>query len=242
MAITSNAEDLQKRGWFIVVEGIDGSGKSSVAKALATVIEMGRLTREPNGEVRDFVLSKEVQRYPQIALGAFLANRAEHIKWINQRLLDGQNIVCDRFDMSTYAMGMTLGLEFGLIKEMNELALRDAIRPDLYIYLDIDVDKAYEHIEKRGDSVVNSKEFLSELHDNYEILVNNTEGAWSSFTENFDPELEVITYNPLRFVMGDALRIMQSWNMLKNDRAIETIANTMSNLMLGEQILQNYAR
>ena len=110
--------DSQTGSWpgvFIAVEGIDGSGKSTVATAVVRRLrkELDReviLTREPGGTplgegVRDLVLSAASAGITPVAeLLLFSAARAQHVSAvIEPHLRAGSIIVCDRFTDSTLA-------------------------------------------------------------------------------------------------------------------------------------------
>ena len=98
-----------RHGSFIVFEGIDGSGKSTVAAVVAQRIQGQRdqdviLTREPGGTslgegIRALVLSEASAGITPIAeLLLFSAARAQHIaEVIEPQLRNGAIVLCDRF-------------------------------------------------------------------------------------------------------------------------------------------------
>ena len=101
-------------GLFLTVEGIDGSGKSTQAKALAKRLEaQGRTvvtTREPGGspgaeEIRNLVLTGDPGRWsPTTEMLLFFASRRDHVeKTIRPALDRGDVVICDRFTDSTRA-------------------------------------------------------------------------------------------------------------------------------------------
>lgn len=136
---------------FITFEGPEGSGKSSQARALATVLERVepvRLTREPGGtplgeQVRSLLLAPDtVAPEPLTELLLFSAARAQLVREvIVPALRRGEIVVCDRFADSTRAyQGGGLGVE----PEQVEAAIRLAtggLEPDLTILLDIDAER-----------------------------------------------------------------------------------------------------
>lgn len=144
-------------GKFIVFEGIDGSGKSSLSKMFAKYLELNGLpvvyTREPNGEFRDFIFNKLQPGGCDTAnVLAFLSNRALHVhKVIKPALREGKLVICDRWDASTFANSDD-------VPNMNPL-FRDqllydysayGLKPDYYIYCDVDPLVSYQRIEKRN--------------------------------------------------------------------------------------------
>jgi len=99
-----------KNGKFIVLEGLDGSGKTEVISRLKKDFPSFIYTREPGGSVfgemvRSVLLdlkSKKVSALP-ILLG-FMSSRASHVnELIIPALNKGKIVVSDRFDTSTFA-------------------------------------------------------------------------------------------------------------------------------------------
>ncbi len=101
-------------GFFLTVEGIDGSGKSTQARLLADRLRAKGhqvvQTREPGGspgaeEIRNLVLTGEPGRWsPTTEMLLFFASRRDHVEKTIQPALDRDAIViCDRFTDSTRA-------------------------------------------------------------------------------------------------------------------------------------------
>ncbi len=102
------------RGFFITLEGPDGSGKSTQFKLLAARLRLEGFrvttTREPGGEplaerIRALLLEPASQPpTPMAELLLFSAARAQHVeRLIRPALADGQVVLCDRFSDSTLA-------------------------------------------------------------------------------------------------------------------------------------------
>ena len=105
-------------GKWIVVEGIDGSGKTTQAKMLATKID-AFYTYEPGDslvgeDVRNVLLKSEKTLHPLTEVFLLQADRVEHLqKIIIPKLEEGKNVVCDRYVGSTFAyQGYGRGVEF----------------------------------------------------------------------------------------------------------------------------------
>lgn len=147
-----------EKGKFIVFEGIDGSGKGTQINLL--VEEMKRRgrrvyrTAEPTesstgGMIRD-ALSGFVKRDEYELSALFLADRIFHN--INPKngivhfLEQGIDVVCDRYYYSSFAyQGTNADLDW--VMELN-LGCREIIRPDLCIFLDVDIESCDSRIEK----------------------------------------------------------------------------------------------
>jgi len=138
------------KGFFIVLEGGEGSGKSTVARWLKEKLEKEGytvyLTREPGGngspvaeKIRNIILDKENNVLPLTEAYLFAASRAQHVNEIIIPHLNNHEIViCDRFVYSSYAYqggGRNLGLE--KIKIINSFAIENAI-PNLILLFDLD--------------------------------------------------------------------------------------------------------
>jgi len=142
---------------FIVIEGIDGTGKSTQAKRLAKhFITKGRqvtLSREPTDGPWGTLLrnSAETGRLsPGEELETFLKDRKQHVEeLIAPAIADGQVVILDRYYFSTMAYQGSRGFNPEKIRRDNEAF---APVPDVLLILDLDVDTALTRIGSRGDT------------------------------------------------------------------------------------------
>lgn len=144
-------------GLFIVIEGIDGTGKSTQAKRLAEWFRnQGRevvLSREPTdgpwgAKVRESAATGRLA--PEEELEYFLNDRRQHVEELIQpALAAGKVVILDRYYFSTMAYQGARGFDPAAIRERNEAF---APRPDLLLILDLDVDQALTRIGVRGDT------------------------------------------------------------------------------------------
>lgn len=135
-------------GRFITLEGGEGVGKSTLAKALGEALRArGReivLTREPGGApganaVRALLVSGDPDRWNAMEEALlFAAARANHLRvTIKPALARGAWVICDRYYDSTRAYQIAAGgLALDTLTTLN--ALIDAPAPDLTLVLDID--------------------------------------------------------------------------------------------------------
>jgi dTMP kinase len=152
-------------GLFIVIEGIDGTGKSSQARRLGEwFVSQGRevvLSREPTDgpwgkKLRESAATGRLS--PEEELQYFLNDRRQHVEEkIAPALAAGKVVILDRYYFSTMAYQGARGFDPTEIRRMNE---EFAPVPDLLLILDLDVDTAHARIGHRGDS---TNEF--EKHD-----------------------------------------------------------------------------
>lgn len=149
-----------KQGWFISLEGVDGSGKSTQIQTTAAWLkEQGYevlVTREPGGtataeKIRDLVLDADVPLQPRTELLLYLAARAQHVaEVIKPALAAGRIVLCDRFVDSTLVyQGIVRGLDLCRIKELNEFASEE-LMPALTLLLDADPALLEERRRERG--------------------------------------------------------------------------------------------
>lgn len=136
---------------YIALEGVDGSGKTTVARALierlAAAGEEAILVREPGGTavgeaVRGLLLdSEELDVWAEVFL--FAAQRAELARRvIVPALRAGKWVVSDRSYYSSLAyQGGGRGLGVDKVRELNEIGL-DGVVPDHVFVLDVEPDVA----------------------------------------------------------------------------------------------------
>jgi len=163
---------------FIVVEGIDGCGKSTVASLLAAEIGKKRPvfhTFEP-GHVRDGLYRQLIMENvdnPFVVAALFAIDRAEHVKkTIKPALAKGEWVVCERYADSTLAYhGYGMGLDKELINRMNEEAI-DGLWPDKIFYLDIEPHLALARLQNKEKDALEGQglEFLQRVREGYEEI------------------------------------------------------------------------
>ncbi|HHY43719.1 MAG TPA: dTMP kinase [Coprothermobacter sp.] len=163
---------------FIVVEGIDGCGKSTVASLLAAEIGKKRPvfhTFEP-GHVRDGLYRKLIMENvdnPFVVAALFTVDRAEHVeKMIKPALAQGKWVVCERYADSTLAyQGYGMGLDKDLITRMNEQAIK-GLWPDKIFYLDIEPGLALARLRNKEKDALEGQglEFLQRVREGYEEI------------------------------------------------------------------------
>lgn len=136
-----------QRGYFITIEGGDGSGKSTVLNFLVKqIIQQGWplfTTREPGGtevgeKIREILLTPDLKPNALSETFLFFAARAQVVEEIKQKLAQGKIVLCDRFADSTFAyQGGGRGLEITTLQEVN-LVATGGLMPDLTILLNVD--------------------------------------------------------------------------------------------------------
>ncbi|BDC19007.1 dTMP kinase [Acidianus sp. HS-5] len=154
---------------LIAIEGIDGSGKTTLAKDLVKWLEEEKkkktlLTAEPFTEEITKLIQQEGWKDPVTLALLFSADRGVHINWITKQ--DYDIIITDRYYYSTIAYQSAMGIDKNWIIEVNKYFPK----PELTILLDLPAEIALTRIKK--DDKFNFKEKLSLLQKVRENYLN----------------------------------------------------------------------
>ncbi|MFC1895021.1 dTMP kinase [Candidatus Dependentiae bacterium] len=154
---------MSNNGLLIVLEGMDGSGKSLLANKLhQELVEQNNdviLTFEPGdttlGKKLRKILHEEKDNVCDLSeYLLFAADRAQHFeKLIIPALKKNKIIISDRMNDSSVAyQGFGRNLDIEMIKKVNQWSMKN-IQPDLIFYLEIDIDTAMKRIFKRNEKL-----------------------------------------------------------------------------------------
>ena len=177
------------KGIFIVIEGIDGTGKSSQARLLGTALSQAGyevlVERQPSDGPYGKKLRESMQtgRFdPEQELEFFLEDRRQHLRdVISPALAAGKVVILDRYYFSNMAYQGAIGFDVEAIRKSNEAF---APEPDILFVLDLTVDQALERIGKRGEATNEfesrhslafcRKTFLSLQNESYCFIIDAT--------------------------------------------------------------------
>lgn len=160
------------KGYFLAIEGPDGSGKSTLCKLLEDYFIKNKidvlLTREPGGtkigeDIRKILLDKtNTNLSPRAEALLYASARAQHIgETIRPKLDKSFIVICDRFLHSSFAyQGYGRGLNLEDIKLINDFAI-EGTYPDRIIYLDMDPAEALDRNKKAQKTDRMEEESLS---------------------------------------------------------------------------------
>ncbi len=199
------------KGKLITLEGIDGTGKSSIIEILKPRFNEVVFTKEPTESWIGEAVRKSIDSdiYPLAELFLFVADHAEHLaKVIKPALSEGKIVISDRYSDSRYAyQGVTLSNLFEDAIEWVWKIHKDwTIVPDLTILLTIDPTIAVSRCGVRGYHTKFEKiEFLKKVQENYLKLARKEPQRFVVIDAAH--ELEVVGYKIesviMEFLRGD---------------------------------------
>ena len=169
---------MKKKGIFICIEGLDGSGKTTHAHRLVRNLQKKGFdavyTTEPSrGEIGKFIRESVLQRkkrVPRVVEALlFAVDRVDHLeKDVKPALDEGKIVVSDRCVYSSLAYQGAAGLDLKWIEEINRMALP----PDLAIYIDVPPEVVVKRI-RRKKSVMERLETQRRVREVYMKFVEN---------------------------------------------------------------------
>ena len=174
------------KGKFIVFEGSDGSGKTTILNNVREYLDDNNidyvLTREPGGTkisegIRNVLLANdktEMSHRTEALL--FAAARAQHVdEIIKPNLRKGRLVISDRYVMSSLAY-QGYGRELGVdrVKAINDFAI-DGIKPDYTIFFNVDpitvLDRKRKAVE--ADRLENEDEsYHTRVYEGYQEMIS----------------------------------------------------------------------
>ena len=173
--------------YLITLEGVEGSGKSTLIQYLKEFIEgIGKkviVTREPGGieiseQIRSVILDTENTKMDgRTEALLYAAARRQHlVERIIPALNEGNVVLCDRFiDSSLAYQGYARGLGIDEVLSINEFAI-GSFMPNLTLYLDLDPQIGLSRIRKNKGREVNRLDleeisFHLKVRDGYEEVI-----------------------------------------------------------------------
>jgi len=161
---------------FITFEGIDGSGKTTIAKGVyeklksrnKNVVLTGEPTKTWIGDAVKRSYAEDVSPFTEALL--FLADRANHTLQIRKWLEEGKIVLCDRYCDSTYAYQSASleGVTQNAMEWLKKLSAPFTLEPDLTILLLIEPNVGLDRIKNRSRKTrFEEIKFLSKVQKNY---------------------------------------------------------------------------
>lgn len=166
---------------FIVFEGLDGAGKSSLIQLLVSELKNTGaphiITREPGGtplgeELRTILLRTTGEApVARAELLLYQAIRAQHVEMkIRPALQNKSWVICDRYTASSIAFQAGgRGISEADIVNLNSFSTNQ-LKPDLFVLLDLPVEESLKRIQKRVDAGQDKDRFEKEEKDFHERI------------------------------------------------------------------------
>ncbi len=173
-----------KNGLFVVFEGIDGAGKETQINYLQKEIKKLSIyndvltTHEPwrSKELRERLKEEDAYSHGEKMAELYVQDRKQHQeKIILPNLEQGVIVLCDRYMLSTFAYQGSQGIAFDRIKQLHED--EGIIKPDLTLFLDVDLKIARTRIKKRNKTLEKFEKdpkFVKKLINNYRELAETS--------------------------------------------------------------------
>ena len=193
------------KGHLLVIDGIDGCGKTTQINHLAHWLPISGLmpegsklhiTREPGGtelgnSLRQMLLNPSTTNGPEpiTELLLYAADRAQHIsQLISPALNQGDWVLSDRFSGSTIAyQGYGRNLDIDLIKQLEDIATQ-GIAPEITLWLDIEVQESLRRRQKKSKDRIEAegKDFLSRVSSCFSHLSETRH--WTKISAENNPK------------------------------------------------------
>lgn len=177
---------LKKAGLFIALEGLDGSGTTTQAKALKEWLDQQNITNHltcepsegPIGLVLRKVLKGEVKTDPAAVALLFAADRVDHIyREVKNARENSQIVICDRYVYSSLAY-QSIEHSLNWVRSINT----EAPEPTLTIYLRVapEVAKKRRNTRDEADELFDDLQQQKKICQRYDELLGEKEsdGSW----------------------------------------------------------------
>lgn len=202
-----------KRGKFIVLEGLDGSGKSTQLKIISKKLKaMGKrvyVTAEPTesqtGKYLRKILSECIEKDMYLQSALFLADRLEHItdsvNGIENYLDKGYIVISDRYYFSSFAYQGTAS-DMGWVMDIN-LKCPQILKPDLCVFFDVNPDTCKSRIDKsRAKPELYEKDInkIREIRNNFFTVFDKLKDSHNIAIIDSNAPINDVSRKALKFI------------------------------------------
>lgn len=165
------------RGLLIVLEGIDQCGKTTISKLLKNKLEELNLKTIiqtfPDkstliGNVINSYLQGNTKLSPQESHLLYSLNRHEKKNFMEEKLYNNYNIICDRYIFSGIAYSLTNGLDYNFCSNTEKYL----IKPDLTFYFDISISETNKRRKSLKTDIYETSNFQSKVKEAYSKIKN----------------------------------------------------------------------
>ena len=165
------------RGLLIVLEGIDQCGKTTISKLLKNKLEELNLKTIiqtfPDkstliGNVINSYLQGNTKLSPQESHLLYSLNRHEKKNFMEEKLYNNYNIICDRYIFSGIAYSLANGLDYDFSSNTEQYL----IKPDLIFYFDISISETNKRRKSLKTDIYETSNFQSKVKEAYSKIKN----------------------------------------------------------------------
>lgn len=178
------------RGLLIVLEGIDQCGKTTISKLLKNKLEELNLKTIiqtfPDkstliGNVINSYLQGNTKLSPQESHLLYSLNRHEKKNFMEEKLYNNYNIICDRYIFSGIAYSLANGLDYNFCLNTEQYL----IKPDLTFYFDISISETNKRRKSLKTDIYETSNFQSKVKEAYSKIKTND---WIIISSEQTPE------------------------------------------------------
>jgi dTMP kinase len=223
-----------KKSLFIVIEGLDGSGKSSASRKMTELLDAQfqnqiKLTFEPHDAscggvyIRQVLMKKITTFQPRVLALAFAANRLDHCSREIEPILNSEKpnlILCDRYYLSSLVYQSSADFPFEKVMEINE----KAIKPDIIFFLNVSNEVCYQRMQIRNQPKELFEDNLEQTREKYRNAIAFLK------TENQDNIIEIDGSGTIAEVANSMLAEIQKhqayWTIGETETESETESET----------------
>ncbi len=217
-----NKNRQNKKGFFITLEGFEGSWKTTVSKKLYHLMLKNGfntlLTKEPGGtstadKIREILLERESEGLGYKAeLLLFAASRSENVRVnIEPALENGSIVISDRyFDSTTVYQGYGRGIDMKIIQYLNHFAVGDII-PDITFFLDVDTEIGLQRstVFSKGKEMRFEDEFIKQKQINGKLFLDRVRDGYHNIASQNPNRIKIIDTNrEINLVIDDIIKIL----------------------------------
>ena len=178
------------RGLLIVLEGIDQCGKTTISKLLKnkllslnlkTIIQTFPDKSTLIGNVINSYLQGNTKLSPQESHLLYSLNRHEKKSFMEEKLYNGYNIICDRYIFSGIAYSLANDLDYNFCSITEQYL----IKPDLTFYFDISITETNKRRKSLKTDIYETSNFQTKVKEAYSKIKNKD---WIIINANQTPE------------------------------------------------------
>jgi len=198
------------KGRYVVIEGLDGSGKSTQHELVCKAVENNLAIREPGftpaGEaIRSLVKDPAIPRSPRTNSFLFSAARVDLIDTVvRPAITSGQHVISDRNWLSTAAYQQVEGAEAADVLQLARLAAKEFFTPDLVIFIDVSAKECQKRLFARGQT---AKDYFDSKGVDY---FANVREAYLDALQNVGHYIVVDGSQPVDGVYADIMRALKA--------------------------------